>query len=75
MEAFIVQLEEAQDMERSIHDGEEFIYVLEGIVSLDIGGEHFNLASGDSAYYLSTTPHLIAAAQGRATIIAVIYSS
>ncbi|MBT8341407.1 MAG: helix-turn-helix transcriptional regulator [Desulfatitalea sp.] len=74
MESLIVQLEEAPDSERSIHDGEEFIYVLEGRVSLDIGDDHFALEPGDSAYYLSTTPHLIAAAQGRATILAVLYS-
>jgi hypothetical protein len=30
MESLIVQLEEAPDKERSVHDGEEFIYVLDG---------------------------------------------
>lgn len=73
MESLIVQLEEAPDTERSVHDGEEFIYVLDGTVSLDIGDDHFELAPGDSAYYLSTTPHLIAAASGKATILAVLY--
>jgi quercetin dioxygenase-like cupin family protein len=37
MESLIVQLEEAPDTQRSVHDGEEFIYVLDGNVSLDIG--------------------------------------
>lgn len=73
MESLIVQLEEAPDQARSVHDGEEFIYVLEGTVALDIGEDHFDLEPGDSAYYLSTTPHLIAAAKGRATILAVLY--
>jgi quercetin dioxygenase-like cupin family protein/DNA-binding transcriptional regulator YiaG len=73
MESLIVQLEEAPDGERSVHDGEEFIYVLDGKVTLDIGDDHFDLTEGDSAYYLSTTPHLIAAAAGKATILAVIY--
>jgi len=73
MESLIVQLEEAPDPERSVHDGEEFIYVLEGMVSLDIGDDHFDLEPGDSAYYLSTTPHLIAADSGQATILAVLY--
>lgn len=73
MESLIVQLEEAPDEERSVHDGEEFIYVLDGEVSLDIGDDHFDLSPGDSAYYLSTTPHLIAAGKGKATILAVIY--
>ncbi|WP_246804756.1 cupin domain-containing protein [Desulfosarcina cetonica] len=74
MESLIVQLETAPDSERSIHDGEEFIYVLEGQVSLDIGDDHFDLAPGDSAYYLSTTPHLLAATGGTATVLAVLYS-
>jgi len=74
MESLIVQLEASEDKARSIHDGEEFIYVLEGDVSLDIGDDHFDLAVGDSAYYLSTTPHLIAAVKDRATILAVLYS-
>jgi quercetin dioxygenase-like cupin family protein len=57
----------------SIHDGEEFIYVLDGVVSLKIGSDAFELEAGDSVYYLSTTPHLIAAKVGKATILAVIY--
>ncbi|MBF0235295.1 MAG: cupin domain-containing protein [Desulfamplus sp.] len=73
MEALIVQLEENPDREVSVHDGEEFIYVLEGVASLGIDGENFDLNPGDSAYYLSTTPHLIRAKYGKATILAVLY--
>lgn len=73
MEALIVQLEENPDEERSVHEGEEFIYIIAGIVSLKIGPDHFELLPGDSVYYLSTTPHLIAAKKGKATILAVIY--
>jgi len=73
MESLIVQLEEVPDPEISIHDGEEFVYVLEGKVYLKIGDEAFELTAGDSAYYLSTTPHIIAAKEGQATILAVLY--
>jgi transcriptional regulator with XRE-family HTH domain len=73
MEALIVQLEENPDKEVSVHDGEEFIYVLDGIVVLNIGEDTFDLEPGDSAYYLSTTPHLVASKKGRATILAVLY--
>ena len=73
MESLIVQLEENPDGAMSVHDGEEFIYVLDGVVSLKIGGDFFELEAGDSVYYLSTTPHLIAAKSGKATILAVIY--
>ena len=74
MEALIVDLEEMPDEERSVHGGEEFIYVLNGQVTLDIADDHFVLDPGDSAYYLSTTPHVVAARGGTARILAVIYS-
>lgn len=73
MEALIVQLETLSEPEPSCHDGEEFIYVLDGTVSLRIGEDTFDLEPGDSAYYLSTTPHIIMAQKGTATIIAVLY--
>jgi len=73
MESLIVQLEVNPDAEMSVHEGEEFIYVLDGVVALKIGSDAFELEAGDSVYYLSTTPHLIAAKSGKATILAVIY--
>ncbi|MCK4391801.1 helix-turn-helix transcriptional regulator [Candidatus Bipolaricaulota bacterium] len=39
------------------HDGEEFGYVLEGVLNLSIGDEVYSLGSGDSYHFLSTTPH------------------
>jgi len=73
MEALVVRLEENPEDEMSIHDGEEFIYVLDGLVALKIGADSFLLEPGDSVYYISTTPHLIAAEKGNATILAVLY--
>ena len=73
MEALLVKLEENPEKDHSVHDGEEFIYVLNGVVVLNIGDETFELEPGDSAYYLSTTPHLVASKSGKATILAVLY--
>ena len=73
MEALIVQLEVDPEKEISVHDGEEFIFVLDGIVVLEIGDDKFELEAGDSVYYLSTTPHHIAAKNNKATILAVLY--
>jgi len=39
------------------HDGEEFVYVLEGIMSAFIGGEEYELYQGDSMHILSSVPH------------------
>lgn len=73
MEPLLVRLEENPDEELSVHGGEEFIYVLNGTVHLRIGEDDFELEPGDSVYYLSTTPHMIAAKEGTATILAVLY--
>jgi len=73
MEALIVQLEEVPEKEISVHEGEEFIFVLDGVVVLEIAEDSFELEPGDTAYYLSTTPHHIAAKSDKATILAVLY--
>ena len=75
MEAFLVLLEEDPEKETSLHEGEEFIFVLDGEVILEIGEDKFELEPGDSAYYLSTTAHHISAKKGKATIVAVMYEA
>jgi transcriptional regulator with XRE-family HTH domain len=75
MEAFLVLLEEDPEKETSLHEGEEFIFVLDGEVILEIGEDKFVLEPGDSAYYLSTTAHHIAAKNGKATILAVMFEA
>ncbi|HCJ58179.1 HTH-type transcriptional regulator PuuR [bioreactor metagenome] len=39
------------------HEGEEFIYVLEGILTLYYKDEEYVLYPGDSAHYEATEPH------------------
>lgn len=39
------------------HEGEEFIYVIEGILTLHINGEAYELYPGDGAHYNSMTVH------------------
>ena len=73
MEALIVELEACPEEEMSVHEGEEFIYVLKGEVALKIGDDVFDLEPGDSVYYLSTTPHLVTAKKEHATILAAVY--
>ncbi len=73
MESFIVQLEENRDGEMSVHDGEEFIFVLNGTALFKIGDDVYDLNPGDSVYYLSTTPHLIASKKGKTSILAVLF--
>ncbi|MCD4741136.1 MAG: XRE family transcriptional regulator, partial [Desulfobacteraceae bacterium] len=46
MEALIVQLEENPEKDLSVHDGEEFIYVLKGVAKLVIGDDKYDLEPG-----------------------------
>lgn len=39
------------------HEGEEFVYVLQGVLTLLFEDEEYHLYPGDSAHYLSDTPH------------------
>jgi DNA-binding transcriptional MerR regulator len=39
------------------HDGEEFIYVLRGDLSITVGNENYQLKAGDSFYFESAIPH------------------
>ncbi|MBN2796591.1 MAG: cupin domain-containing protein [Clostridia bacterium] len=39
------------------HEGEEFIYVLEGILTVNLDNQIYQLYPGDSMHYNSSTPH------------------
>jgi quercetin dioxygenase-like cupin family protein len=39
------------------HDGQEFVYVLDGKIELSYDGQTFQLNRGDSAYLDATRPH------------------
>jgi transcriptional regulator with XRE-family HTH domain len=64
MQPFLIEvrLRPGESATPSHHDGEEFLYVLEGELDLEIGGERHRLAAGDSAYYDSRQPHVLRAA-------------
>src|SRR5659263_74500 len=60
---------------RSAHDGEEFLYVLSGKVTVCLGNLSDVLEEGDSVYYNSTIPHHVHSADEReALILAVIHA-
>ncbi len=76
MEPFLVSLEPAMtEHERSTHQGQEFIYVLEGRMEVRLGEEIHLLEAGDSIYYDSNVPHLVKCHGNEATrILAVLYA-
>jgi len=76
MEPFLVTLEPAETQEeRSTHDGQEFIWVLQGKMEVRLGGEIHILEPGDAIYYDSTVPHLVKCHGTETTkILAVLYA-
>jgi len=76
MEPFLVSLDPAEtEEERSTHDGQEFIYVLEGTMEVRLGEEIHIIEPGDSIYYDSTVPHLVKChGDKRTKILAVLYA-
>ena len=39
------------------HEGEEFLYVLKGELTMELAGSRYHLKQGDSFYFESATPH------------------
>jgi transcriptional regulator with XRE-family HTH domain len=75
MEPFIVTLHPSGADKPSTHDGQEFIYVLEGEMEVMIEGTRDILKPGDAVYYDSTNMHLLKAHGGKpAKILAVLLS-
>jgi len=75
MEPFIVTIEADAKQDKSTHEGEEFIYVLEGTLSLEYGVNTSTLNTGDSVYYDSIVPHKVYSADNNPVkILAVIYT-
>ncbi len=75
MEPFLVTLHPASSDEPSSHDGQEFIYVLEGEMEVLVDDARDVLKPGDSIYYDSSTTHLVRAHGDKpARILAVLIS-
>ena len=77
MEPFIVEIEPSKqsDYMLSSHEGEEFIYVLEGKVEINYGKDVYLLNSGDSIYLDSIVSHNVHSANDQiAKILGVVYA-
>ena len=76
MEPFIIDInpEENQEFQLSAHEGEEFIYVMQGEIEIVYGKETYTLTEGDSIFYDSIVKHHVHGAPGKsAKILAVVY--
>ena len=77
MEPFIIDIEAVGDAgyELSSHEGEEFVYVMEGTIEVCHGKKKYVIEAGDTIYYDSIVPHHLHGYQGQAAkILAVVYT-
>ncbi|HYW94256.1 MAG TPA: XRE family transcriptional regulator [Bacteroidales bacterium] len=77
MEPFVIIIDPSTGDEytRSSHEGEEFLYVLEGRIEILYGKKSYILQAGDSIYYDSLIEHHVHSAGNEAAkILAVVYA-
>ncbi|MCL1798010.1 MAG: XRE family transcriptional regulator [Eggerthellaceae bacterium] len=77
MDPFIITISPTGeiDHELSQHEGEEFLYGIDGCVEIEYGKEVYVLHPGESLYYDSIVPHQVRAHEGQsAKFLAVVYT-
>jgi len=77
MEPFLIDVQPAKNVDFifSTHEGEEFIYVIEGAIEINYGKNTYLLNEGDSIYYDSIVAHHVHAGNDKpAKILGVIYT-
>jgi len=77
MEPFLIDIDPSGEdvFTLSSHEGEEFIYVLEGIVEVAYGKQNYILEAGDSIYYDSIVAHHVHSCNNDpAKILGVVYT-
>jgi transcriptional regulator with XRE-family HTH domain len=77
MEPFVVEIEprEEKDLLFNDHKGEEFHFVLDGIVEFKSAEQVHQLEKGDSIYFDSSIPHALRGIKGVAKSLIVIFAS
>ena len=76
MEPILVEMEAGgTTSEDDPHEGEEFVYVMEGAIEVCHGKNKYVIEAGDTIYYDSIVPHHFHGYQGQAAkILAVVYT-
>ncbi|MGA1847519.1 phosphate acyltransferase [Deferribacter abyssi] len=75
IEPFIVDIYKTKDylVDESVHNGEEFIYVVEGKIKMIIDGKEYFLTEGDTIYFDSSLRHRIESITEKSKIFAALY--
>lgn len=75
MEPFLIDIipDGKNEPVKSSHEGEEFIYVLDGNVTVFYGNEVIELEKGDSIYLDSIVKHHVTTTSGKARVLGIVY--
>lgn len=75
MDPFMIDVAPNTERDLSTHEGEEFIYVMNGELEIEYGKDTYVLKPGDSIYYDSIVPHQVRGyGDGMTRIMAVVYT-
>ena len=77
MEPFIIDIDTTDNLDYALssHEGEEFIFVMEGTVEVAHGKKKYVIEAGDTIYYDCIVPHHVHGFEGQAAkILAVVYT-
>ncbi len=75
IDPFIINVDSKEEnYELSSHEGEEFIYVLDGEIEVEYGKDKISVKKGDSIFYDSVVPHHLHSMGKAAKILAVLYT-
>ena len=77
MEPFMIAVNPGEDGHHALssHEGEEFVYVLDGEIEIEYGKDLHVIGAGDSIYYDSIVPHQLRChGDVAARILAVVYA-
>ncbi len=76
MEPFLVDIDPQlnNSYTLSVHEGEEFLFVLDGKIEIEYGKTKYQLEKGDSIYYDSIVPHHVhSPGNKKAQILGIVY--
>lgn len=75
MEPFLIDIipDGKTESLKSSHEGEEFIYVLEGKITVFYGSDEIELGKGDSIYLDSIVKHHVTTTEKKARVLGIVY--
>ncbi len=77
MDPFVITVDPSGETDHELvgHEGEEWLYGMEGCIEIEYGKDIYVLHPGESIYYDSIVPHQVRAHEGQsAKFLAVVYT-